>query len=146
MPEITIEAFANAPLEKVYATAQSVERFPEWMPDVESVTVLSREGSKVTSRWVGVVQEFRRKLLWTEEDIWDDARHKCTFRALEGDWEKYQGDWEFISEGTGTRLKLRLDFEFNVPLIGALIKGVLKKLVEKNSRGMLEAIVKQSEQ
>jgi len=140
MPEIIIEEIANAPVDVVYATAKDIERFPDWMPDMESITVVSREGGKVVSKWVGRVEEFKRFLRWTEEDLWDDDKKTCVFRTLEGDWDKYEGEWSFISEGDKTRLKLRLEFEFNVPLIGALIKGLLKKLVEKNSRNMLQAL------
>jgi ribosome-associated toxin RatA of RatAB toxin-antitoxin module len=146
MPEIVIEEIANASVEKVYATAKDIERFPEWMPDIESITVVSRDGNKIVSQWVGRVDEFKRKLRWTEEDIWDDSKYLCTFRTLEGDWDKYEGEWSFIPEGDKTRLKLRLLFDFNVPLIGPLIKGLLKKLVEKNSRGMLQALAAKAEE
>ncbi|NIM05363.1 MAG: hypothetical protein GTO55_04585 [Armatimonadetes bacterium] len=144
MPEIRVEEVADAPVEKVYEIAKEIERAPEWMPDVESITVLSREGEVVTSRWEGRVEEFKRTLNWTEEDRWDDAQHKCAFRAIEGDWDVYEGEWEFIPEGEKTRMRMRLNFEFNVPLIGPLIKGLLKKLVEKNSRGMLQALAKRA--
>lgn len=145
MPDIHIQQNVNAPVEVVYATAKEIERFPEWMPDVESVEILSREGNRVTSRWVGKVQELRRTIKWTEEDVWDDAAHTCRFRTLEGDWDKYEGDWRFIPDGDGTRIELDLDFNVNVPLIGALIMGVVTKLMEKNSRGMLQALAEQSE-
>jgi ribosome-associated toxin RatA of RatAB toxin-antitoxin module len=107
---------------------------------VESITVLARDGASVTSKWVGRVEEFKRNIRWTEEDIWDDANHRCLFRATEGDWETYEGEWSFIPEGDKTRLRLRLNFDINVPLIGALIKGLLTKLTEKNSRDMLKAL------
>ena len=145
MPEIIIEEIANAPVDVVYATAKDIERFPEWMPDMESITVVSREGNKVVSKWVGRVDEFKRFLRWTEEDLWDDDKKTCVFRTLEGDWDKYEGEWNFISEGDQTRMRMRLDFEFNVPLIGPLIKGLLAKLVEKNSRGMLQALKTEAE-
>jgi ribosome-associated toxin RatA of RatAB toxin-antitoxin module len=140
MPEITVEEIADAPVEVVYAIAKEIERFPEWMSNVDSITVLSRDGNRVTSKWLGRVEEFKRNIRWTEEDIWEDANHRCLFRATEGDWETYEGEWSFIPEGDQTRLRLRLNFDINVPLIGALIKGLLTKLTEKNSRDMLKAL------
>lgn len=146
MPEIKVEELADAPVEKVYGIAKQIEQFPEWMANVDSVTVLSRQGNVVISRWVGNVEEFRRKLYWTEEDIWDDGARKCVFRATEGDWDTYEGEWEFIPEDGKTRMRMRLNFEFNVPLIGPLIKGLLAKLVGKNSQEMLRALAQQAEQ
>jgi ribosome-associated toxin RatA of RatAB toxin-antitoxin module len=140
MPEIMVEEIAEAPVETVYAIAKEIERFPEWMGNVESITVLARDGSRVTSKWVGRVEEFKRNIRWTEEDIWDDAARRCLFRATEGDWETYEGEWDFIPEGDKTRLRLKLNFDINVPLIGALIKGLLARLTEKNSRDMLKAL------
>jgi ribosome-associated toxin RatA of RatAB toxin-antitoxin module len=145
MPQVEVELVANAPLDKVYGIAKEIERFPDWMPDVESITVLSRQGGTVTSRWVGVVQEFKRKIRWTEEDTWDDSQRKVVFRATEGDWDVYEGEWSFFPEEDKTRMHMRLNYEFNVPLIGPLIKGILKKLIEKNSRQMLQALARQAE-
>jgi ribosome-associated toxin RatA of RatAB toxin-antitoxin module len=140
MPEIMVEEIADAPVEVVYAIAKEIERFPEWMENVENITVLARDGNRVTSKWLGRVEEFKRNIRWTEEDIWDEANRRCHFRATEGDWETYEGEWSFIPEGDKTRLRLRLNFNINVPLIGALIKGLLTKLTEKNSRDMLKAL------
>jgi len=146
MPEIQIEEPADAPADVVYAVAKEIERMAEWMPNIESITVISRQGEKVISQWVGRVEEFRRTIRWTEEDLWDDRQRKCTFRATAGDWDRYEGEWSFLPEGEKTRLRLRLNFEFNVPLIGPLIKGLLTKLVEKNSRQMLQALAARAAQ
>jgi ribosome-associated toxin RatA of RatAB toxin-antitoxin module len=145
MPEIMVEEIADAPVEVVYAIAKEIECFPEWMSNVENITVLAKEGNRVTSKWLGRVEEFKRNIRWTEEDIWDDANHRCLFRAIEGDWETYEGEWSFIPEGDKTRLRLRLNFDINVPLIGALIKGLLTKLTEKNSRDMLKALAERAQ-
>ena len=42
MPEITNRIEIGAPPERVYAVARDVERFPDFMPDVESVRVVER--------------------------------------------------------------------------------------------------------
>jgi len=146
MPEIFVEELVEAPVEKIYRIAQEIERFPEWMPNVKSVTILSRRGETVTGRWVARVEEFKRTIRWIQEDVWDDAQHKCTFRATEGDWDRYEGVWDFLPEEEKTRLQLRVNFEFNVPLIGPLVRGLLAKLVEKNSREMMQALARQAKE
>ncbi|UCH36561.1 MAG: SRPBCC family protein [Armatimonadota bacterium] len=142
MPVIEVEKVIPAPPDVVYAAAKDIERFPEFMPNVQTVEILEREGSHTKSRWAGRVEEFRRTIAWVEEDDWDDARRACTFRATEGDWDKYDGVWTFDEHPDGTLVYLKLDYDFNVPLIGPLIRGLLAKLVKGNSEEMLEGLAR----
>lgn len=145
MPILTVERRIGAPIDRVYALARDVERFPEIMPDVESVEILSRDGSHTTSRWVGVVRQFNRRLVWVEEDQWDDVAHTCEFRQVEGDFARYEGTWAFTRDGDATHARLTIDYEIEVPLIGALIKGVIAKLMRANCEGMLAALAQAAE-
>jgi len=140
MPKVESEIIVQADPDRVYTVAKDVEKFPEFLPDVQSVKVLKREGSRVVSEWVGIIKQFNRTLRWTEEDDWDDAQRQCSFRAISGDWDKYEGVWKFESHPEGTMMQLTVDYEFNIPLIGPLIKGVLTKLVKLNCDQMLEGL------
>jgi len=143
MPLIEVEKVVPAPLEAVYAVAKDIERFPEFMPSVNSVRITKRAGDTLVSDWEGYIEEFKRTLKWTEEDRWLDAEHRCEFHALSGDWDRYEGTWEFSAAGEGaTRMRLVVDYDFNVPLIGALIKGLVARLVRKNSEEMLDGIAR----
>jgi len=140
MPTVEAETIIAAAPDRVYAAAKEIERFPEFMPNVQTVEILERVGPRVTSRWVGRVEEFNRTIKWLEQDEWDDAARVCNFKATEGDWDKYEGVWTFEEHPDGTRVYLRLAFEFDVPLIGPLIKGLLAKLVKRNSEETLEGL------
>ena len=140
MPQVQSSVVINAPLDEVYALAKDIETFPEFMPDVERVTITERSDGRVVSEWVGVVREFNRKIAWVEEDRWDDAARRCDFAAVSGDWDAYQGAWTFEPAADGTLVRLALEFELNVPLIGPLIKGLLVRLVRKNCQHMLEGL------
>jgi len=142
MPVIEVETIIKAPVERVYAAAKEIERFPEFMPNVQTVEIVEREGSRTVSRWVARVEEFNRTIKWMESDEWDDGTRACTFKATEGDWDKYEGLWTFEEHPEGTRVYLKLDFDFNVPLIGPLIKGLLAKLVKANSQEMLQGLAR----
>jgi ribosome-associated toxin RatA of RatAB toxin-antitoxin module len=145
VPIIESDIVINAPLDEVYALAKDVERFPDIMPDVESVTVLFRDGNRTVTEWVGVIRQFARKVKWTEEDEWDDANHRCVFRMTQGDFSKYEGTWDFVAQGDATKMVLVLDYEFDVPLIGPIIKGVVHKLVRANCDSMVTALKKAAE-
>ena len=140
MPEVHSEITISAPPERVYQLARDVESFPEFLPNVQSVTVRERVGERTVSEWVGLVPEFRRTIRWIEEDVWDDQAWQCRFRSLSGDWDRYQGKWTFAPEGGGTRVTLDISYEYDVPLIGPLIRKLLHKLVARNADETLEGL------
>ena len=51
MPEVSSEIVIAAPPKRVYELAKEGESFPDYLPNVEAVTIRSREGNRaVTSR------------------------------------------------------------------------------------------------
>jgi ribosome-associated toxin RatA of RatAB toxin-antitoxin module len=140
LPEIHSEILVSAPPARVYSLAKEVERLPEFLPNLEKVIVHSREGDRTVSEWVAFVPEFKRKISWVEDDIWDDDELACTFRATSGDWTQYQGTWCFRAQGEGTLVTLDISYEYNVPLIGPLIKKLLHKLMARNTDETLQGL------
>lgn len=143
MPRVENSIFIAADVESVYRTAKDVERFPEFMPDVKSLRVLERseEGRRTVVEWVGLIPEFKTTVKWVEADLWDDAAHTCDFELVRGDFKSYGGRWEFLPEANGTRFLSRVDYEYDIPLIGPLIqKLIFKKMGENVDR--LQAALK----
>ncbi len=139
MARVEASTVIQAPLADVYALAKRVEEFPQFMPDLERVTVLERRGETFTvTEWIGVVEG--RRIHWVEEDVWDDAHHECRFRQREGDFDRYEGMWTFAAEGTGTRTAVAVEFEFGIPLIGGLLSTLLRIKMKENLDGMLTAL------
>lgn len=140
MPVVDSRIEIEAPVEQVYEIAKNVEEFPSFMPDVESVEIISQDGGRLVTEWVGVVRQFARTMRWQEEDVWDDEQRLCTFRLIKGDWTKYEGTWKFEQGEGKTVVTLHLDYELHVPLLGPLIKAVIDKLVRHNAQQMLEGL------
>ncbi|MGQ9730384.1 MAG: type II toxin-antitoxin system RatA family toxin [Candidatus Zipacnadales bacterium] len=141
MPEIHVTVTIEAPLDQVYGLAKQIERLPEFDANLESVRIIERAGTRVVSEWVGVVKEFGQKVRWTEEDLWNDELHRCTFVMTKGDFDRYKGSWEFSAEANDrTRVDLRLEYEYNVPLIGPLIKNLLHKKTQESALGIMNAL------
>jgi ribosome-associated toxin RatA of RatAB toxin-antitoxin module len=128
----------HAPLDRVYALAKDVERFPDFMPDLVSVAVIERRPTGTVTEWVGVVQG--RKIRWVEEDEWDDTFHTCVFKQRSGDFDRYEGTWRFEAVPEGTRTSLAVEFELDIPLAGVLLSNLVKVLMRKNCESMLEAL------
>lgn len=147
MPEINVTIIVDAPLDTVYELAKEVERLPEFDENLESVRIIERDGSRTVSEWVGVVREFRQTIKWTEEDEWDDQQHVCRFAQVKGDFDRYEGTWVFAPEAADrTRIDLALEYEYNVPLIGPLIKGLLHKKTQQAAEGIMAAIKAMAEE
>ncbi|MBQ7256545.1 MAG: SRPBCC family protein [Abditibacteriota bacterium] len=152
MSKVITSIEINAPLEKVYNFSKEIEAFPEFMADIKEITVLSNEktekGSKYKSHWVGYIKDFNLSVKWNEVDVWDDTEHICYFEMPEGegDYEIYKGIWKFSPKDENTTfVEMEIEVEYNVPMIGALIKKLIAKLVKQNADGMLEAIKGQVE-
>ena len=145
MPIVETSTHIDAPLERVYAVAKDNERFPEFMKDVKSLTLVESEGNRVVCDWVGLVPQFMLKVRWRQEDVWDDAAHKCEFRQISGDYDRLDGVWTFAEEIGGTRFESVVNYEYNVPTLGALVKKVIHAIVVKNMEGVLEAIKHRAE-
>lgn len=149
MPLIKNEVLIHADLETVYNLAREVERFPDFMPDIESVDVKERsaDGTRLVTEWVGVASDFKLKVRWTEEDLWDQVEHTCRFTQITGDYQEYEGLWSFIPEGERlTRFTSEIKYELEIPLIGPLLKALVAKLAKENVQRILEAIKIRSEQ
>jgi len=146
MPQVVAEITVEVPVQNLYLLAQQVERFPEFMADLERVEMLERQEGHTRTRWTARVPEFNRTIQWVEEDEWDGLAHECRFRQTEGDFDRYQGVWRFLAEGAGTKARLEIDYDLNVPLVGALIKGLIQKKMQQNCDQMLAALKALAEQ
>ena len=145
MPTVTSEITIAAPVERVYDIARDIERFPQFMEDVDEVEILERTEERQVSRWAAAVKEFNRQIKWTEEDFWNAEERSCEFNMLEGDFSEYSGTWSFVPEGEGTKATLVVNYAYNVPLIGALIQSILHKKTQQNCDAMLAAIKAEAE-
>jgi len=128
----------HVPRDRAYALAKDVERFPDFMPDLESVAVVERLPTGTVTEWVGVVQG--RKIRWVEEDEWNDALYTCTFRQRTGDFTRYEGTWRFDAIPEGTRMSLDVEYELDIPLAGPLLSNLVRVLMRKNLESMLAAL------
>lgn len=135
----------DASVDRVYEIARDIEAFPEFMDDVVEVEILEQTPERQVSRWVGLIKEFNRTIEWTEEDLWDAEERSCRFCMLEGDFTAYSGIWLFEEVDGGTVANLTVEYEYDVPLIGPLIKKLLHRKVQENCDNMLEAIKDRAE-
>jgi ribosome-associated toxin RatA of RatAB toxin-antitoxin module len=148
LPRVENSALIAAPRDRVIEVARDNEQFPEFMGDVESlvVTERSQDGLRIVSDWVGIVPKVGARVRWTEEDVWDLENGTCTFRQIKGDYDRFDGVWTFTAEGTDrTRFDFVLDYELEIPLVGALIKTIIHRTMQANVDATLAAIKERCE-
>ena len=143
MPYVEATIAVNASASAVYELAKEQDRFPEFMPDVETVTVLERHPDRVLTKWKTLVEE--APIEWIEEDRFDDGALRIEYKLLEGDLDTFEGAWTFDEVAGVTTVKLTVDFDFGVPTLAELIGPTLQKKVRENSEMMLAALKREAE-
>jgi ribosome-associated toxin RatA of RatAB toxin-antitoxin module len=149
MPRIEQSVLIQAPIAHVYRIAKDVEAFPRFMEDLQSLTVRERapDGARTVTDWVGLIREFKMTVKWTQEDRWNDAAYRDEFTLLQGDMDRMEGFWQFTPEGEAqTRFDSVVEYEYNVPLIGPMVKNLIKKKMTDNLQATMDAIKRQSEE
>jgi coenzyme Q-binding protein COQ10 len=143
MPYVETSIVIAALPRAVYELAKQQERFPEFMPDVESITVLERRPSGTLTRWKTLVEE--APIEWTEDDRFDDENLRIDYKLLEGDLDKFEGSWSFTETDGKTHVVLGVDYDFGVPTLAELIGPTLERKVRENSEMMLAALKREAE-
>jgi ribosome-associated toxin RatA of RatAB toxin-antitoxin module len=143
MPYVESKIAIEAPAARVYELAKEQEHFPEFMPDVETVTILERRADGVISRWKTLVEE--APIEWTEDDRFDDEAMRIDYKLIEGDLDKFEGAWTFEYRDGATHVTLGVDYDFGVPTLAELIGPTLERKVRENSEMMLAALKAQAE-
>jgi ribosome-associated toxin RatA of RatAB toxin-antitoxin module len=143
MPFVETTIVVKAPARDVYELAKDQERFPDFMPDVELVTVIERDGDRTVSRWKTLVEE--APIEWIEEDRFDDAARRVDYRLLEGDLDTFEGSWTFDERDGETFVCLQVTYDFGVPTLAELIGPTLHRKVRENSEMMLAALKSEAE-
>ncbi len=143
MPYVETSIEIAAPARTVYELAKDQERFPQFMPDVESVVIVERRPSSVLARWKTLVEG--APIEWLEEDPFLDDALRIEYALLEGDLDRFEGAWSFDERGGVTRVVLGVEYDFGVPTLAELIGPTLHKKVKENSEMMLAALKEEAE-
>ena len=132
MPYVETSIAIAAPARVVYELAKDQERFPEFMPDVETVKLIEQNSERAISRWKTLVEE--APIEWTEEDRFDDDALRIDYKLIEGDLDKFEGAWTFEERDGMTHVNLGVDFDFGVPTLAELIGPTLLRKCARTAR------------
>lgn len=143
MPYVEVVISVSCDRDKIYPILKNMDEYPEFMTDLVSVEIIERTGNTTISKWVSNVDG--RIIKWTELDTFDDENMHISYKQLEGDLKKFDGEWVLTPVTDGTEIKLTVDFEFGIPMIAGLLNPILKKKIRDNSMNMLKALKERME-
>ena len=143
MPYVETSITILADPGEVYRFACNMEDFPKYMEDVEAVTVLERSENHTVTDWETNVEG--TPIYWKEIDDFDDKNLIISYRLIEGDLDKFEGQWNFKAVPGGTEVVLGVDFDFGIPALEELIGPTLIVKVRENSTMMLEGMKEEIE-
>ena len=138
MPFIETSIIVKADKKTVYELAKHMEQFPQFMPDVESVEVLQRAEKSTVTEWAANIDG--APINWRERDEFDDEAPRIRYKLIEGDLDKFEGEWTFGEVPEGICVRLTVEYDLGISEFEELIGPILREKVLGNAQKMLEAI------
>ena len=138
MPYVEVKMPVQGKKSDIYPILKNMESYPEFMEDLVSVEVIERKENTTVTKWVSNVDG--KTIKWTELDTFNDEEMHISYKQIEGDLKRMEGEWILTEIPEGTEITLTVDFEFGIPMIASLLNPILKRKVKDNSTNMLNAI------
>lgn len=138
MPLVEVRETIDGPPEEVYALVKDMEAYPRFMPALNEVRVLERGENWAITAWDTTLNGMSFK--WRERDDFDETSFRIRYAQIDGDLKKFEGEWLVERAGGRSCVTLKVDFEFGVPMLSALLNPVAKVKLRQNGESMLKAI------
>lgn len=138
MPTIEVALDIRSPREQVYKILKDMESFPSFMRDVKNIKIIKEVDGHIVTSWETEVEG--APVQWREEDFFDDANYQMKFSLLDGSYKGYNGLWSVENSHRGSRLKLKADFDWGIPILEKYVGKALEEKARHGLLGMLQAI------
>src|SRR6185295_1142304 len=124
----------------MFAIVADVERYPEFLPWVLSLRVLSRaiDAGKdivIAEMQVGFAALRER---YTSRIVLDAAARRIDVRQVQGVFRALENCWRFTPEGQGCRIDFFVRFEFRSRLLSMVASGAMSLAVSSMTRAFEE--------
>jgi len=133
------------PAELMYTVVSDVERYPEFLPWVVALRVLSRRDNGMTAEMAVGYGALRER--YTSDIKLDPAIHRIDVAQIKGPFKTLENHWQFTPNGEGCEVTFSILFEFKSRLLhsvaGAKFEKVMLKMAdafEERARTLQEAV------
>jgi coenzyme Q-binding protein COQ10 len=125
----TVRRVHHAPAE-MFALVADVERYPEFLPMCEALTVRSRrEGEGVTVLTVDMTVGYKAlRETFTSQVTLRPGQNRIDVKYLDGPFRYLENRWDFVetAEG-GAEIRFFIDYEFRSRILGAVMGSMFDR-------------------
>lgn len=118
---------------QMFDLVADVERYPEFLPLCEELTLLSRDDSKgapvLVARMVAGYKAIREQFT-TRVTLYPNEP-KVAVEYLDGPFEHLENSWSFRPISGGCEIDFYIDYEFRSRLLGLLVGAMFDKAFRK---------------
>ncbi|RME89461.1 MAG: hypothetical protein D6767_08410 [Candidatus Hydrogenedentota bacterium] len=147
MQSVQAEVFIEADEDLVYKVVRDLESYPEFMPLVHEVRILSKnpEETRIEYEWVAQVPILGIKERSLQEVRYKHETKSAHFWQKEGRLSHLEGYRTIQSVPGGTMIRTQVYFKLGSPFQFSLGKGLIQSLFQQNTQATLDSIKKRCE-
>jgi coenzyme Q-binding protein COQ10 len=119
------------PAELMYAVVSDVEKYPEFLPWVVALRVLSRDENRISAEMAVGYGGLRER--YTSEIILDPAVHRIDVAQTKGPFKTLENHWRFTPKNEGCEVEFAILFEFKSRLLHSLAGAKFERAMLKMS-------------
>ena len=119
------------PAELMYAVVSDVEKYPEFLPWVVALRVLTRRADGMTAEMAVGYGGLRER--YTSDVALDPAIHRIDVRQIKGPFKTLENHWQFtpLADGQGCEIAFSILFEFKSRLLHSVAGAKFEKVMLK---------------
>jgi coenzyme Q-binding protein COQ10 len=121
--------FVPYPAELMYAVVSDVEKYPQFLPWVVALRILSRRDAAMTAEMAVGYGAFRER--YTSEITLDPAARKIDVVAINGPFKTLENHWRFTPKEGGCDVEFSILFEFKSRLLQSVAGTKFEKALLK---------------
>ncbi len=120
------------PAALMYRVVSDVEKYPEFLPWVVALRVLTRRDNGMTAEMAVGYGGLRER--YTSDIALDPSIHRIDVTQLKGPFKTLENHWQFTPQGEGCEIAFSILFEFKSRLLhsvaGAKFEEVMLKMAD----------------
>ena len=128
--------FVPYPAELMYAVVSDVERYPEFLPWVVALRVLSRRDNGLTAEMAVGYGGLRER--YTSDVALDPIAHRIDVTQIKGPFNTLENHWRFTPKDGGCEVEFSILFEFSSRLLQAVAGAKFEKALLKMTDAFAE--------
>lgn len=117
------------PAELMYAVVSDVEKYPQFLPWVQALRILSRREDGLTAEMAVGYGGLRER--YTSDVRLDPKIHRIDVAQIKGPFKTLENHWQFTPRGEGCEVTFSILFEFKSRLLHSLAGDKFEKVMLK---------------